>query len=411
MSPKGLSLVGIGVLSAIGAEGRGFAASDDCRRESCAAQVAAGSGFTCAVTPSGAAECWGLGSVGQLGNGASGAGVQSDLPQPVVSLGSGVAQVTAGFSHACALKRDGTLWCWGNGFAGELGDGQQGPGHQSAVPVQVAALGREGVQVSAGNSFTCAVKRDRTAWCWGENLQGQIGQGFLSTGLQTGIATPSRVIGLSQVAEVAAGGFHACARVVGGAVFCWGNDQLGELGDGVTGVFNPTPVAAQGLSGVVALDAGQEHTCAVEADGSLWCWGNNPSGELGIGETGGSRAVPTQVVDLSDAQAVDAGFEHTCAVAGPERALFCWGTLQTSFIYNTLGAFPVQSDVPLRVGGDLEARVSRASVGKAHTCAIREESLLCWGANPFGELGLGDEQDHLAPTRVDALCRERGRPR
>lgn len=413
MSPKGRRRLAIALLTMVGPDGASFAeprngssGEEGSRRRICAVRIATGSGFSCALTAAGGVECWGFGFSGQLGDGASGPGAQSDTPRPVVSLGSGVAQIATGFSHACAVKRDGSLWCWGSGSSGELGDGQQGAEHLSAVPIQVAALGHDAVQVSAGNSFTCATRKDRTAWCWGENLQGQIGRGSLSTGPLSGVPEPSQVAGMTAVIEVAAGGFHACARLAGGGVWCWGNDQLGELGDGVTGTFNPTPVQAQDLAEVTALDAGQEHTCAVQSDGSLWCWGNNPGGELGIGQTGGFRAVPTKVA-LPEVRAIDAGFQHTCAIAGPERGLWCWGALQTSVLHNALGAFQVMSNVPLKMGGDLEARVSRSSVGKAHTCAVRDDGLQCWGANQFGELGLGDLQDRFAPIEVRAMCRSR----
>ena len=249
------------------------------------AQAAAGFGFTCVRKVDGTLWCWGNNNSGALGNGSF---TSSASPVQVTALGASVAQVAAEYIHACARKTDGTLWCWGDNGAGQLGDGTKSA-HPS--PVQVAALGSTVAQVAAGEYHTCARKTDGTLWCWGDNSYGQIGDG---TTVQSAVPLQVAALGTS-VAQVAAGYGYTCARKTDGTLWCWGYNFYGQLGNGsTTACSSPVQVVALGTSVVqVALGGGQ--ACAAKTDGTLWCWGQNSWGEIGNGSTSQS-ASPVQVM-------------------------------------------------------------------------------------------------------------------
>jgi alpha-tubulin suppressor-like RCC1 family protein len=264
-------------------------------------EVAAGARHTCARKADGTLWCWGYNSRGEIGNGTTSYQLS---PALVTALGDQVVQVSAGGETTCARKADLTLWCWGDNFFGQLGDGTT---DSASSPVQVAALGNGVVEVSAG-LHTCARKADGTMWCWGQNSAGELGDGTgcpPSPSLPScGRSSPVQVTALdTDVVEVSTGGYDTCARRTDGHLWCWGaNDKdanYGSIGDGATcalpmcGKASPTPVTALG-TGVVEVAAGQSRTCARKADGTLWCWGNNFYGQLGDGTTV-SRSTPQQV--------------------------------------------------------------------------------------------------------------------
>jgi alpha-tubulin suppressor-like RCC1 family protein len=374
----------------------------------CAAEVGVGNGFACARRTDGSVACWGLGQVGQLGDGRSGGLLISTTPVEVSTLGQDVAQLSVGYAHACARKTDGTLWCWGNGSSGELGNGLQGAGVLSATPIAVIALGNQVAEVSAGDTITCARKTDGTLWCWGYNLDGEVGAGFFSDdpSQPVGVATPTQVIGLpAAAAQVSAGGFHVCTTLVDHRSYCWGVDFLGELGDGRMGfVKSNTPIFVADLdSRVQSIAAGFDQTCAVQLDHTLWCWGGNIAGDLGLGTDTGFQLTPAQVTTLGhDVSSVAVGPQHSCAITRQGK-LFCWGDIQSNRLY-TLSGFEVESNVPVQVR-DLHGRVLQVSVGFANTCAVTaNHAVYCKGANQFGALGVGDTADHAGFTRVALPC-------
>jgi putative cell wall-binding protein/alpha-tubulin suppressor-like RCC1 family protein len=191
--------------------------------------VALGGNFSCALTSGGGVKCWGFNEVGQLGNGTS---TDSSVPVDVVGLASGVVSVSAGDQHSCALTSGGAVKCWGGApWSGQLGNGGTS---SSSVPVDVIGLGSGVVSVSAGQGHTCAVTLGGAVRCWGENDYGQLGNGSV-TGSGLGVGVPVDVVGLgSGAVMVAGGGRHTCAVTSDGAVKCWGENTDGELGDGTT---------------------------------------------------------------------------------------------------------------------------------------------------------------------------------
>jgi alpha-tubulin suppressor-like RCC1 family protein len=267
------------------------------------AKVSAGEYHTCAIKQDGSLWCWGWNFSGQLGD-----GTNTSRTTPVQIMSSGVSSVSLGGLHTCAVKTDGSLWCWGYNNSGQLGDGTNA---DKNTPVQVMSSGVS--SVAAGRHHTCAVKTDGSLWCWGNNDYGQLGDGT-----NTSRNTPVQIMS-SGVSSVALGGGHTCAVKTDGSLWCWGSNFYGQLGDG-TNADKTTPVQIMS-SGVSSVALGYSHTCAVKTDGSLWCWGNNDSGQLGDG-TNTSRNTPVQI--MSGVSSVALGGAHTCAVK-TDGSLWCWG--------------------------------------------------------------------------------------
>lgn len=265
--------------------------------------VAAGGGLShsCALAAGGAVKCWGFGNAGQLGDGQ---GVTSNVPVSVVGLTSGAKAVTAGDGHSCAITAAGGAKCWGINEFGELGNPTAG---ENLTPVDVTGLTSGVAKISAGADHTCAVTTAGGAKCWGNNSTGALGTG--TTG-DDPVNVPVDVTGLtSGVAAIAAGYYFTCALTTAGAVKCWGANDDGQIGNGsASSQPVPTPTAVVGLdSGVTAIAVGVAHACAVTADSHVKCWGFNNFGQLGDGTDVERSAVPVEVV-VSDAIFAD-GFE------------------------------------------------------------------------------------------------------
>jgi alpha-tubulin suppressor-like RCC1 family protein len=261
--------------------------------ESGVAAISAGGSFTCALMESGGVKCWGENVSGELGDGTN---ESKDLPTDVRSLEGGVAAVSAGQSHACALMKNGGVKCWGFNGYGQLGDGTD---TSSNLPVDVTGLAKGVIAISAGGGHTCAVLKSGGVKCWGFNNSGELGDG---TSIYRYL--PTAVSGLtSGVTAVSSGGDHTCVLMNGGGVKCWGNGDLGQLGNGRV-MIAKLPVDVSGLvSGVAAVSAGGDHTCAVIKNGGVKCWGDDNYGALGDGTLelgkGTIRKTPVDVIGLT----------------------------------------------------------------------------------------------------------------
>jgi alpha-tubulin suppressor-like RCC1 family protein len=278
------------------------------------AQVAAGANHTCARKTDGTLWCWGSNGSGQLGDGTT---TQRTTPVQVTSLGTSVASVAAGAAHTCARKTDGTLWCWGLNSLGQIGDNGT---TQRLLPVQVTTLGTAVAEASLGYYHSCARKTDGTLWCWGYNAYGQLGDG---TAIQR--KAPVQVTALGAVvAQVSVGNWHSCARRTDGTLYCWGFNYGGQVGDGtLTQRNSPTALSTFGAS-VAQVGAGGDHTCAVKTDGTTWCWGANGAYQIGDG-TNVQRPLPVQVTLLgTGGVAVATGGSASCARKS-DSTLWCWG--------------------------------------------------------------------------------------
>ena len=216
---------------------------------------------------------------------------------PVQVLGlTDPVRLFAGDEHNCALLQDESLWCWGSNYAGELGDGTMTNRH---VPIEAAVLGGGVVSASPGDAYTCAIKNDGSLWCWGLNDNGALGNGTLEDS-----PVPVRVEVGRAVAEVWAGGHHSggahtCVRAQDGSAWCWGTNSDGRLGDG-TPTDSPVPVQVNTAADFVRITTGAESSCGLQSDGQLVCWGNNRYFQLGNGDDVTQMStVPTPVsIDL-----------------------------------------------------------------------------------------------------------------
>ncbi len=359
------------------------------------AAVAAARGYyTCAVTTGGAVLCWGNNAYGQLGDGTT---TNRLTPTAVSGLASGVAAITTGGMHACAVTTGGGVMCWGANSYGQIGDGTT---TTRTTPVAVSGLSSGIAAIGTGNVHTCALTTGGGVVCWGSNANGELGDGTTTTRW-----TPVAVSGMSAgVAAIATGGWHSCAVTTGSSVLCWGNNEYGELGDGTT-TDRWTPVAASGLStGIAAIAVGWYQTCALTAGGGVVCWGHNNYGQIGDGTTT-DRWVPTTVSGLegnaleSSVAVVTTGVYHTCALTGVGGAV-CWGDNANGQLGD--GTTTTRS-TPTAVSG-LSSGVAAVAPGYWHTCArTTGGGVVCWGYNGYGELGDGTTTQSTTPMAVSGL--------
>ncbi len=355
-----------------------------------ATSISAGSYFTCMRTTTGAAQCFGQNNYGQLGDGTN---TQRNTAVGVTGLSSGVASVSSGGWHSCAVTDSGSVKCWGRNDWGNLGNGNTST---SYTPVNVSGLNATAVKVVTTQYSSCALTTAGGVKCWGYGGWGLIGDGTGSSR-----STPVDVSGMtSGVIALAAGGQHMCAVKNTGALLCWGWNGYGQLGDR-TNSNRSTPTDVDGLdAGVIAVAPGMYHTCASLATGGAKCWGYNGDGQLGSNNWNQTYA-PVSVYGMTDATtSISSGERHTCVVR-TSGALSCWGDS-----YNGLGdGTTARSNVPLGISS-LGSTVRAVSAGLAgwHTCALTSNGTAkCWGRNSEGQLGDASTSQRLSPTNIGGI--------
>lgn len=353
------------------------------------ARLVSGEDFTCWLSDAGGVWCLGWGDYGQLGDGNFSR--SPDVAVQPLGLDSGVIELAVGEQHACAIKDDGALWCWGENNDGQIGDGTD---VNAGSPVEVFSSEYGIVQVGLGEEHSCAVDQSGAVHCWGSNGSGQTG--IANSGAN--VLAPVVVGSLSvPMRAVYPGSRHTCALGQDGSVACWGSGADGRLGSG-SDEDSIAPVWVEGLSegNVTRLDVGWNTSCATVQDGSLYCWGDNDQGQLGIGTTDASN-VPVEVTALGlGVQTFSAGYRAVCAVDN-QGALFCWGRGSNGVLGN--GA-EEDSATPVRVGGVLEyagefgsASVIGVDVAGNHTaCAVTDtDGRYCWGRLRWGDEVASDD--------------------
>lgn len=353
--------------------------------------VAAGRSHTTSIRNDGTVWNWGTGSNGQLGDGNSGIGVGVVTPVQVAGL-EGFTSVADGNGFVLALKGDGTVWGWGINNQGQLGDGTT---IDRSRPVQTSGLTNV-TAVSAGGFFSFAVKSDGTVWTWG------YGGGFNST---VGVVrtTPVQLTGISDVIAIAAGGGHLLMLKSDKTVWAVGGNSRGQLGDGTT-TDRPFPVQVSGLTNVRSIAAGgEEFAAAVKEDGTVWAWGINFHGELGPG--GGplnfdAHPNPLQVTGLPAGITALATGNNFCLALAGDGTVWSWGN--NSDFQLGQGTSVSQNPTPHQIpnfGG-----VAAVEAGVNHSVALKTDgSVWTWGGNTDGQLGDGTTTMHLPPARVSGL--------
>lgn len=380
--------------------------------------VFAGTDHTCVVTRGGRRlRCWGLNTFGQLGQGHT-MTIGDDEPASsaedvLLPKADRVVEVAAGSRHTCARTREGRVRCWG--FAPLLGvSASENLGDDEAPAEKEIDFGHakgdpttplRARDIAASLTATCALLKDASTRCWGENSGGELGLGFKGETIgddEPITDAPSVLIG-AQLGVIEAGGVHFCGITVDHDVRCWGLNDVGQLGYGnlspVGDNETPADVGAVDLGGdtILQVAAGNEHTCARTSGGRVRCWGENVYGQLGYGHTAviGDDELPASVgyVDVDAKRAVvdiAAGAVHTCA-ALDDGAVKCWGYGYMGQLgyanKKTIGDDEVPASVPdVVIGGS----VRRLAMGQ-HTCALLDSGAIrCWGINYDGQLGYGD---------------------
>lgn len=292
------------------------------------ASLTAGDRHTCVVTSSGVAYCWGDDSVGELGDSTGGAPA-SNRPTPVaVAGGLSFVNLTAGGGHTCGVTGAGVAYCWGYDSYGQLGDSSL---YSAAHHTPVAVVGGlTFTNLTAGFMHTCGVTNNGATYCWGLAEVGALGDGqshLICYGFKAFpdapcSKSPVAVAGGLTFASVTAGFGHTCGLTRGGAAYCWGDNGNGQLGDGST-TRQPTPVAVAGGLTFASLTAGQLQTCGLTGGGAAYCWGDNTYGELGDGSTT-RRLTPVAVTGGLTFASLRAGWTHACGLTSGGAA-YCWG--------------------------------------------------------------------------------------
>jgi alpha-tubulin suppressor-like RCC1 family protein len=339
--------------------------------------ISAGQTHACALTLKGGVACWGANEEGQLGNGTTS---NSAIPVLVHELDVGIVAIASGGLFSCAMSGSGILHCWGHGTEGELGSGASPP--TSSVPVSVSGFSGGIAAVAAGNNFSCAITLLGDALCWGDNSHGQLGNGET-----TSSPIPVPVRGLKgRITAISAGANHACAVANTGVVLCWGENTSGQLGNGTT-VDSPTPVPPLMNGTAIAVATGGAHTCVLLSSSQVSCWGANAHGQLGDG-TNVPSPKPVAVMFPASATvavrvvSIATGDNHSCAL-NASGLVMCWGLNASGQIGS--GDY-ADSSRPLAVRNLIQAKQVAASSNS--TCALTTSgAVFCWGDAHYGQLG------------------------
>jgi len=368
-----------------------------------APSVAAGSGHTQTVRPGGSVWGWGMVLDGNLAEGTAG-GHKTAIKEPQQAKGPGgqgklsdVVDISCTLATTCALRKDGTVWAWGTGGNGQMGNGST---RSSAVPVQVKSpdgkgVFKDAVAVAAGHTHACALKADGTVWVWGLNDRGQLGNGskVKQSALPVQVKTPDGKGFLNDVIGIAAGVGHCLAVRKDGTVLAWGENVVGQVGDGTT-TDRFLPVKVEGVKDVASVGAGWHFSFAVCKDGSLWGWGYNVFGQLGDGSVY-DRHRPVQTKG-PDGKAPLAGVAR--AVGGSLHTLIIkkdgtlWALGGNNFGQLGNGQRGEREQLPVQVKGPrdkgfLEAVVD-ADAGSVHSAAVTKDGVVyCWGDNYRNQIG------------------------
>jgi len=371
---------------------------------------------TCTILSDGTLRCWGDNRYGQIGDGSSG----SDKYSPTnVSIPNGKTPVsvssTPNGNTVCSIMDDGTLYCWGANYDGQIGigthcasgnylNGCNGVEGISTPTMVSLPMGRTATAVALGSDHTCSILDDGSVWCWGSNNNGGLGVGNMSSG--SWAYSPNQALlpsGLAAV-SISLGAGHSCVVVDDGRAFCWGYNGDGNIGDGTSGTNRVSPTEVSGTASYVSISAGSNHNCAITNTGTVKCWGDNWNQALGLGYyTANDQTTPQDAALPAgiDVSSISLGQTHSCAVL-ETMSVYCWGKddnlqLGTTYICeggdNTNGCSsqnsgnrhtPAQAQLPPGRGGIAVA------AGGYFTCVfIDNGGVYCFGANDDGQLGNG----------------------
>ena len=353
-----------------------------------ALSIAAGLFFTCVRVQDGSVDCWGYNEYGTLGSGLE---LTSGGVGPVSGVTGSLAVGANGYD-GCVVAGDKTVQCWGDNFGGQLGELNLAT---SPVPVPVPGVS-DVVQLSVGGADSdCVLHSHGTVECWGSNTDGQLGNGILG-GTPYFMDPPGPVDGLGGAVAISVGFDHACALMQDTTVQCWGNVLYANLAVDAS-VASPLPVARPGTLQREGGGGWTGSTCALSSDGTVSCWGENAYGEVGNGVVGTAQPTPVTVPGLNGVTSIAAGAGYVCAVLGNGTAA-CWGSNQQGL--GVLGnGTTMDSPTPVPVSG--LTNVAGIAPGTDHACAqMTDGTFACWGDNQYGQLGDGTTTSSLVPVKV-----------
>lgn len=306
-----------------------------------------------------------------------------------ITVFGALPMVAVGAFHSCALTSDGTAYCWGANGSGELGDGTTAA---QATPVKAGTGEVKFISIGVGTSHTCGLATTGDIFCWGDNSLGALGSP--NSGGVTNQLTPALVAGGLSFTALAVGSNHSCAIATGGAAYCWGLNSSSQLGDG-TVIARDVPTAVAGGKTFRSISAGDGHTCAVTLASAAYCWGNDTFGQIGDGSSGGPRSSPSAVAGGTAFTTITAGGFHTCG-SQANGVTSCWGNNG----FGQLGdGTTTNRAAPITVSG--AHAFSQLGGGVSATCAWSSlEGAFCWGTNTSGQLGDGTTTQRTLPTAV-----------
>ena len=384
--------------------------------EANALSLVTGSWNTCAIGDDDKAYCWGRNGNGQIGNGQTSSNTCGnsghkckDVPTATNALGDDAISMAFGHQHACVLLDSGEVKCWGRNNAGQLGHG--GGDKDTPQPAVDLGSGRTATSIYAGGYYSCAILDDESVKCWGQNTNGQLGIGSTSN---TNTPTTINSLGSGRKAITLATAFDSvCALLDDGTVKCWGDDSQGQLGNGGSNSdLNSPPSSAINLGSgrtAKAITGGKYHFCAILDDDSIKCWGDGSNGKLGTGSISDKNTPTSTSGSFASgryAVVIDAGYEHTCVILD-NGDLTCWGgdawgQLGNGAITGTKSSLQ-STVVDLGTG---RTAIS-LSAGGTHTCAqLDNYQLMCWGNRADGQVGdnggFNSPSDRTSPSAVSS---------
>lgn len=366
-------------------------------------RIDSGGTQACATKSDNTVYCWGTGGQGQLGNGGN---ANSSTPLAVTVSGAlagkTLQSLQLGFYYSCVVTVSDGAYCWGQPPAG--GGGGLAP---SAVTTSGALAGKKFKAIAAGFSHICGIATDDKAYCFGANNFGQLGNGTNTTSSSPVPVTTSGALSGKTITSISSTTDHTCVIASDDNAYCWGHNDQGQLGNGTTSDSNvPVAVALSGMT-AKSISTGNTHTCAIASDNNAYCWGYNAYGGLGNG-TGTPSSTPVPVATSGalsgkTIKAIDAGYYFSCAIASDNKA-YCWGYGYDGQLGNGTTS-PSSSPVAVTTSGALSGKTIKSiSAGSGSVCVLTSgNSAYCWGDNYYGKLGNGLTADSPSPVQVIGL--------
>lgn len=366
------------------------------------ANISAGGSHTCGVQIDGSGWCWGSPANEKSGLSSPYSGNHNNIPRPLSGAYTWIT-VQAGGAHTCGLVTDGTIRCWGIGGSGQIGNGNtsQTPNKTLVDLATNSVTGTAWIALDSDTGSNCAIRNDNSLWCWGAGAEGRMGDGDVANN-----NSPNIVSGGYSWAQVSTGTYHTCGVQTNGTGWCWGSNGNGRLGDnGAAAAQQTTPFQVSGGYTWKKISSGNEHSCGIRTDGTLMCWGEGGSGRLGTGNSTDVN-VPTAISGGGTWLDVHAGFSQTCALKS-DKTIWCWGSDQ----YKALGngeTITGSQNTPQPIAGG--GTWNSLALSELTACAINtNKSLWCWGQGNSAQLG--DGKTGISNLPSSAWCSEpRGKP-